>query len=302
MSEHVFSNGFPAEVQKVLADSLAQAAKIDYSSVQDITQTMGIDVGELMVMLLPTAAAYARVPISKFYVGAVAQGHTTGHLYLGSNMEFSGEALSFSVHAEQSVITNAWLHGEQALQKVAINAAPCGYCRQFLNEISEASETLQVLLKSNDDPNDFGFTQNPLRFYLPEAFGPKDLKIDARLMQTVDHGLRLDNPNPLAAAALAAANASYAPYTNNYSGVAIERSDGAIFAGRYAENAAFNPSMSPLQNALAFFSMNSAPQMDYSISKAALVEAPSIISQRRVTEDVLSVIAPDVKLEHYLAR
>jgi len=36
-------------------------------------------------------------------------------------------------------------------------------------------------------------------------------------------------------------------YTFDYAGVALKTSDGGIFTGSLAENAAFNPSMSPLE-------------------------------------------------------
>src|ERR1700750_2683197 len=84
-----------------------------------------IDVGPLMIALLPYAAAYARVPVSNYTVGAVALGMPNGapipNIYLGANFEFTGEALSFTVHAEQSASANAWLHGEQGIQALAIS-------------------------------------------------------------------------------------------------------------------------------------------------------------------------------------
>jgi cytidine deaminase len=41
------------------------------------------------------------------------------------------------------------------------------------------------------------------------------------------------------------------PYSRSLSGVALLTSNGRIFAGSYIENAAFNPSLPPLQAALA---------------------------------------------------
>ena len=55
------------------------------------------------------------------------------------------------------------------------------------------------------------------------------------------------------AKALEAAFCSYAPYSKSKSGVAIQTKEGVIYTGSYLENAAFNPSTSPLQVALISF-------------------------------------------------
>ncbi|MEG3387511.1 hypothetical protein V5H41_28630, partial [Salmonella enterica] len=46
------------------------------------------------------------------------------------------------------------------------------------------------------------------------------------------------------------------PYSHSPSGVALECKDGRIFTGSYAENAAFNPTLPPLQGALNLLSLN----------------------------------------------
>ncbi len=163
----------------------------------------------------------------------------SGALYFGCNMEFPGQALSFSVHAEQAATMNAWMHGETGLTAIAITAPPCGYCRQFLNELSTAND-LEILLR--DAP------PTPLRALLPEPFGPTDLGMELRLMDKAVQPLRLATPtaDKVVLAALAAASTSYAPYSGNLAGVAIESAKGVVVSGRYAENAAYNPSMSPL--------------------------------------------------------
>jgi cytidine deaminase len=45
------------------------------------------------------------------------------------------------VHAEQFLMANLVLHGEQSLQTLAISAAPCGHCRQFYSELACAVST-----------------------------------------------------------------------------------------------------------------------------------------------------------------
>ncbi|HYC59878.1 MAG TPA: cytidine deaminase [Thermoanaerobaculia bacterium] len=200
----------------------------------------GIDIPSLMTRLLPEVAKLARPPVSNFFVGAVSRG-LTGNLYFGTNLEFAGEALSFTVHAEQSSVANAWMNGEEGIDMIAVTAAPCGYCRQFLNELATA-DRLTIAI-----PNE----THTLRELLPSAFGPRDLGIDGGLMQREEHALSIDVDDELARAALTAARRSYAPYSKSYAGIAIRTKGGTIATGAYAENAAFNPSMSPLEVALS---------------------------------------------------
>lgn len=301
----------PPELQSMLRDEIARGQMVKAETAQSIIDAMDIEIGHLMIMLLPAAAAFARVPISGFQVGAVAlgmpRGSLPGNLYFGSNMEFSGQALSFSVHGEQSATNHAWLKGETGLQALAINAAPCGYCRQFLYEITTAMSIFRILLKAEPMVlNDYSYTMRPLTYYLPDPFGPKDLKIKDRLMEKQDHGMTISTSDDLAHAALTAANASYSPYTNDFSGVALKLKNGDIYVGRYAENAAYNPSMSPLESALANLNMSqpkpATDPADYGIVAATLVENAGIkISQRSATEDVLSSVAKGVKLDYIQA-
>lgn len=241
-----------------------------------------------MLDLIPEAKRFAIPPISNFFVGAAARG-TSGKIYLGANFEFPGEALSFCVHAEQAAVVQAMAGGESGIEMIAVSAAPCGYCRQFLYELTTAS-TLRVQIPGREPAL--------LSELLPAAFGPADLGVDAALMSPQSHGLALDAPDELAAAALEAANASYAPYTNGYAGVALRTRDGAIFRGSLAENAAYNPSMSPLEAAIVNLVLNG--QKSYAdIAEAVLVEAASTpVSQEGATRAVLRTIG-DIPLRRY---
>lgn len=301
-------SGFPPTIQTGLCEVLSEGGVISSELVASWLDELGIEIGALMIQLLPVAKAYARVPISGFQVGAVALGMPPappiigpGSLYLGANMEFPGEALSFCVHGEQSATNNAWLNGEAGLQALAINAAPCGYCRQFLYELTTATKGFNIILKANDNPNDYSYTLEPLTYYLPDAFGPQDLGIKGGLMEPESHGLVIPGGDETAQVALASANASYSPYTGDFSGVALKDASGNIYGGRYAENAAYNPSMSPLESALAFMNMKMSAQADMVITEAVLVEAQSKISQKAATEDVLSSVSPTVSLQYYPA-
>jgi cytidine deaminase len=233
-----------------------------------------------ILRLLSDAAAFAKPPISNFRVGSVARG-SSGKVYLGANVEFAGEALTFTVHAEQSAVTNAWMSGETGIDLVATSAAPCGYCRQFLNELVTAAD-LRVLM-----PNE----SRTLAELLPSSFGPRDLGVGGGLLQHEDHGLTLvqtivESDGP-AVAALAAANMSYAPYSKSYAGVALRTRDGSVVTGAYAENAAFNPSLSPLQAALSQLNLQGLSWND--LVEAVLVQAGSLHTSS--TRTVLGAIS-----------
>ncbi|PSW13391.1 cytidine deaminase [Photobacterium rosenbergii] len=245
---------------------------------------------ELRVALLPLAAAYSVAPISNFYVGAIVRGQS-GTLYFGANMEFVGACLSQTVHAEQSAISHAWVKGETGISDITINYSPCGHCRQFMNELTTAKE-LVVQLPEREAKS--------LQEYLPESFGPADLNITDALLTRVDNGIETEASEELVQLACQAANRAHAPYTKNFSGVALKAKDGKTFIGMYAENAAFNPSLPPLQVALINMNMAGYPLAE--IEEAALVEkADSTISHLSDTQTTLEALNPDIPLSYVAA-
>jgi cytidine deaminase len=241
----------------------------------------GVPLEQLMLDLIPMAKTFAIPPISNFFVGAVAHG-LSGSLYFGANFEFPGQALTCSVHGEQAATVNAIAHGESGINLLAVSAAPCGYCRQFLNELTTADQ-LQIII-----PN---VPTTPLTTLLPNAFGPADLGITAALMSPQSNGLTLPDPiDDVTNAALRAANTSYVPYSLSYAGVALKTGDGSIYTGSVAENAAFNPSMSPLEAAVVTLAINGGKKYS-DIVDAVLVEAAdSKASQISATRDVLGTM------------
>ncbi|MGH9433218.1 MAG: cytidine deaminase [Terriglobia bacterium] len=270
-----------------LLNSGSSPSVIPHADAAAIAQAAGIDEGQLMLALLPVAKQFASPPISNFYVGAVARGRT-GNLYFGANMEFPGVALSFCVHAEQAATVNAWVHGESGLDRLAVNYAPCGYCRQFLYELVTA-KSLEVVLPH--------LPPTLLTTLLPHAFGPQDLNVQGGLMEQKMDDLTLDRAtkDPAILVALSAARMSYAPYSKGYAGIALATRSGEIYTGPYAENAAYNPSMSPMEAALAHLNLCGAAYGD--IERAVLVQArPSLASQVDASEIVLRAVSK-VKLE-----
>ncbi|WP_025522456.1 cytidine deaminase, partial [Vibrio parahaemolyticus] len=241
----------------VLADDFD--ATLSAQQFEQLLSATSLSDKELRVALLPFAAAYSYAPISEFYVGAIVRG-LSGRLYFGANMEFFGVQLGQTVHAEQSAISHAWMKGEHGVKDITINFSPCGHCRQFMNELSTAKE-LKVQLPERDEKS--------LHEYLPEAFGPADLGIESGLMTEVKHQFVCDDEDALIQQAVEAMNMSHAPYTNNLSGLALELANGRVFKGAYAENAAFNPSLPPLQ--VALIQVLLAGETFDSIKAAALV-------------------------------
>ncbi|OWF81700.1 cytidine deaminase [Yersinia rohdei] len=254
-------------------------AMLTAEQVKTVKDISGLDDDALAFALLPLAAVCALTPISHFNVGAIARG-ISGNLYFGANMEFGGAPLQQTIHAEQCAVTHAWLRGESQLVSITVNYTPCGHCRQFMNELNSGTD-LHIHLP--------GRPASTLEKYLPDAFGPKDLDITARLMDAVDHGYQVEPTDALTQAALMAANQSHAPYSLSHSGVALEAADGAIYTGRYAENAAFNPSLPPLQAALIL--TNLSGKDCGAIRRAVLVEgSKSILSQWDATQATLAAL------------
>ena len=160
----------------------------------------GMNAWQLAFSLVSTAQLFAVTPISAYPVGAVAVG-LSGALYYGANLEVAGQALSFTLHAEQAATSNAWINGEQGMSSLAISAAPCGYCRQFLYELVDAATLEIVLPTSSGQP-----APELLTYYLPDAFGPADLGIVGGLMQPQANGVTVAGTlDATAMAALAAA-------------------------------------------------------------------------------------------------
>lgn len=283
-----------ADVPKNVADYLSPVvladdfdATLSPEQFEQLLAISGLKDDELRVALLPFAAAYSYAPLSNFYVGAIVRG-LSGRLYFGANVEFSGVQLGQTVHAEQSAISHAWMKGEQGVADITINFSPCGHCRQFMNELSTADK-LEIQLPQRDSKQ--------LQEYLPESFGPADLGIKSGLMVNVDHGKTSDDQDPLVQLAIAALNRSHAPYTNNLSGVALKMTNGKVYQGAYAENAAFNPSLPPLQVALIQLLLDRQQLSD--IESAALVEVnEGTISHLANTQSTLEAINPDIPMSY----
>lgn len=269
----------------------------------------------LLPSLVPSAQRLARTPISNFHVGAVGIGGVSGRLFLGVNVEFLNLPLNYSIHAEQFLLTNLSLNAEPSLSHFAVSAAPCGHCRQFYQELRNAS-SLNVLVADSDLPTAF----TPLSHFLPHRFGPENLlsKHLPFLLEPHHNGLSfLTNSQPngltttaaaananldsLRYAALDAANKSHAPYSGCPSGVALVDADGNIHKGSYAESAAYNPSIGPAQAALVAYIANGGGRGYENIVAAVLVEMESaIVKQEHAARLLFQTISPRCEFKVFL--
>jgi|TARA_B100000073_G_scaffold348274_1_gene366093 cytidine deaminase len=235
------------------------------------------DVERILLRLAQSVSRYARPPTSRFHVGAAAMG-ASGRVYLGVNVEIHAVPLNHSIHAEQFSLVTAGANEERKILAIATTEAPCGHCRQFMNELRDA-ENLRCVTES---------WRWPLRELLPHAFGPMDLlspEDEGRLLledqggvgtrwgderATVAHGdglvgaMACSTPRAvvdvlgrdetwraLARGCHRALAFSYAPYSRSRAGIAVRTTCGEEFLGWSLECAAYNPSMSPLQVVIA---------------------------------------------------
>jgi len=256
---------------------------IPAEKVEEIRRCTGIGIDELLQSLIPVARSFARPPISGYKVGVAALGRS-GNIYLGVNLEFLGSPLNVCIHGEQFLVTNVRNYGDRLLA-IALSAAPCGHCRQFLNEMGNGK--LRILTPNNPPTS--------LEALLPKAFGPQDLGLSGNLMLVADRCPLIVHGSKLIARAYEAMECSYVPYSKAKSGVAIKTSDGKVYVGSHLENAAFNPSISPLQAALVALVADLKEYSD--IQRVAFVEdANAVISQEGVTRELLGNLAPDAVL------
>ncbi len=300
-----YLDNFPISVHEWLETIPQNRGILAVDPCRTILSTLNISMEELMFQLLPIARLYSRTAISGFQVGAVVKAKASEEsdetaLFLGANIEFPGQPLNQTIHAEQTAVINAWLQGARQIESIAVTAAPCGCCRQFLYEL-EGSQHLTVLLQNPSDEKSLIYDLPDL---LPRAFGPQDLGVEGGLITPPARppklNLKSESKDQLVLSALTAARSSYAPYSQNIAGCGIQTENGRIYTGPYAENAAFNPSLSPLHTAIISMTMGHFGT-DFRTKRAVLVEKPTSVNQREVCENLLQILAPDAVLEYFEA-
>ncbi|XP_057468066.1 cytidine deaminase 1-like [Actinidia eriantha] len=288
---------------------------IEASEAESMARKSGLSLVQLLPTLVGPAQTLARPPISNYHVGAAGLG-SDGRIFLGVNLEFSGVPLHHSVHAEQFLVTNLTAAGVPRLLAFAVSSAPCGHCRQFLQELRNASY-LQICITDQQDtkPNS-NFI--PLSSILPNPFGPFDLLDNETplLLERHHNGLSLlsvsntkipngitnlcngncrlleKNEFELEIAALEAANNSHAPYSGCPSGVALRDSEGRIYKGSYMESAAYNPSLGPVQAALVAFVASGGGGYEGIVGGVLVEREGAAVRQEDTARLLLKMISP----------
>lgn len=124
-----------------------------------------------LVPLARTAAGRAYCPYSRFRVGVAVQVRS-GAVFTACNVENASYGLT--ICAERSAIFQMVAAGEAGLERIVIYTptatptAPCGACRQVLNEFNPDAEVVSVC----DGPD---VIRTTVRELLPGAFGPGNL-------------------------------------------------------------------------------------------------------------------------------
>jgi cytidine deaminase len=240
--------------------------------------------------------------ISGYPVGACVVA-SSGHAYLGTNFEFYS-VMPTTVHAEQCAVHNAAIHGEMNLTKLSVNASPCGQCRQFLIELGDPSKF--DVITCTGDAKDSKLSTNTLDELLPANFGPANLKMSGRLLDSSPFSLTAKTPDADQKIALEMAKTSYAPYSNRPSGVTLMFKDRSIVPGKTMENAAYNPGLSA---ARAAYSLAGIMGKDFSdLIAMTMVESDCCkgpgqhnVSRKAEAEAILASINSKIKLEYIVA-
>jgi cytidine deaminase len=269
-----------AQTHALRSQLKAQRGILSYNNIKQLCSQLNVAEDALLQGLVPLASEFAVAPISLFHVGAIVKALDEKgevNFYFGANVEFDHQALSLVIHAEQSAINNAWLNGAKKIVKMAISDAPCGYCRQFMNELADARE-FDILLPTQ---------QFKLADLLPHSFGPTDLGNEFSLFNPKPQLNKFNLAGLDETLSQCALNA-YVPYSQNYSAVKISTFDDGDFYGSYAENAAYSPSLSPLQSALSQLFLAGLSFDKNTVKGLTLLETAGRENQAGVAQAVLA--------------
>lgn len=287
-----------AEVAAILATRRdpRDGLVIEAATAADLVERHGLaDIRELMLLLVPFARTVARPPISNFFIGAVALERETGDLVLGGNVEFPGANLGEAIHGEQFLSARVFSRGA-SIAAIALEAAPpCGHCRQFLAEFQSGLDLDIITLQGH---------RIVLRDLLPWAFSPADLG-EAGVTPLASGSVRqeltvlrseLGDAQALQEALVAAGRRAYVPYSRAPSAVALVAADGSIVTGAALENAAFNPSLGPLQVALVNWIAAGRAYDEIELAVLGGVETGAVDYSRDLP-NLLATLAPQARYQ-----
>lgn len=130
------------------------------------------NISQQMAAAAREASRRAYCPYSEFRVGAALL-TSSGEIVSGCNVENASYGLT--ICAERNAMFQAVSKGLTAFRAIMIYTptttptAPCGACRQVLNEFGPEMEVISIC----DGP---GVIRKRLPELLPEAFGPQNLR------------------------------------------------------------------------------------------------------------------------------
>jgi cytidine deaminase len=136
-----------------------------------VSSTVSQDELDALITAARGASRQAYCPYSKFRVGAAVL-TDEGEVVPGCNVENASYGLA--ICAERNAVFQAVARGHRTLRAVAVYTptatptAPCGACRQVLNEFGPEALVVSVC----DGPETLRATLAEL---LPQAFGPQNL-------------------------------------------------------------------------------------------------------------------------------
>lgn len=132
---------------------------------------LGAEVVRKLIEQATEARTRAHVPYSGFAVGAALLG-ASGRIYTGCNIE--NASYGATICAERAAVAKAVSEGERSFLAIAVvgdtagPCAPCGICRQVLNEFAPDMEVYMANLKGH-------VATRTMRDLLPFAFTESDV-------------------------------------------------------------------------------------------------------------------------------
>lgn len=200
---------------------------------------------DALTPLMYMASSYAFCQCSQFPVGGCCYCKESGNAYIGFNMEASKQWIQYTVHGEQCTLNNAFIHGEKQVDLIVISFTPCGFCRQFLNQLKNREELIIHIITLKKT------------FRLPELlpfdFRPSDLPViefpDPNKFTITKEGDDCDEE--MIQKVVECAKQSRLDNLLCYLAVGLITKDKKLVVGNYIENCAHNPSFHPMNGAIS---------------------------------------------------